>query len=197
MDLVCRDTQLNVSRAYLRPGFAFGGSCLPKDLRATMYLAKTRDVELPMLSAILPSNRVHLDLALQKVLDTGRRRVGLLGLAFKAGTDDLRESPQVLLAEQLIGKGLSLLVYDPNVHLSNLLGSNRAFIERHLPHIGALIRSDLAEVVAQSEVLVTSMNDAATLDALAPLLTPEHVVLDLVGIPARERLPGRHVGLCW
>jgi GDP-mannose 6-dehydrogenase len=197
MDLVCRDTQLNVSRAYLRPGFAFGGSCLPKDLRATMYLAKTRDVELPMLSAILPSNRVHLDLAVQKVLHTGRRRVGLLGLAFKAGTDDLRESPQVLLAEQLIGKGLGLLVYDPNVHLSNLLGSNRAFIERHLPHIGALIRSDLAEVVANSEVLVTSMNDAATLDALAQLLTPEHVVLDLVGIPARERLPGRHVGLCW
>jgi GDP-mannose 6-dehydrogenase len=197
MDLVCRDTQLNVSRAYLRPGFAFGGSCLPKDLRATMYLAKTRDVELPMLSAILPSNRLHLELALQKILDTGRRRVGLLGLAFKAGTDDLRESPLVLLAEQLIGKGLSVLVYDPNVHLSNLLGSNRAFIERHLPHIGALIRSGLHEVVLGSEVIVASMNDPATLDALVPLLTPDHVVLDLVGLPRREQLPARHLGLCW
>jgi GDP-mannose 6-dehydrogenase len=197
MDLVCRDTQLNVSRAYLRPGFAFGGSCLPKDLRATMYLARTRDVELPMLSAVLASNRTHLEHALQKILDTGCRRVGLLGLAFKAGTDDLRESPLVLLAEQLIGKGLGVLVYDPNVHLSNLLGSNRAFIERHLPHIGALIRRDLAQVVGASEVVVTSMNDAATLDALAPLLTPQHIVLDLVGLPARERLPGHHVGLCW
>ena len=197
MDLVCRDTQLNVSRAYLRPGFAFGGSCLPKDLRATMYLAKTRDVELPMLSAILASNRVHLEHALQKVLDTGRRRVGLLGLAFKAGTDDLRESPLVLLAEQLLGKGLGVQVYDPNVHLSNLLGSNRAFIERHLPHIGALIRSDLREVVGGSDVIVASMADSVTLAALEQLLTPGHVVLDLVGLPARERLPGRQVGLCW
>ncbi len=197
MDLVCRDTQLNVSRAYLRPGFAFGGSCLPKDLRATMYLAKTRDVELPMLSAILASNRVHLEHALQKVLDTGRRRVGLLGLAFKPGTDDLRESPLVLLAEQLLGKGLGVQVYDPNVHLSNLLGSNRAFIERHLPHIGALIRSDLREVVGGSDVIVASMADSATLAALEQLLTPGHVVLDLVGLPARERLPGRQVGLCW
>jgi GDP-mannose 6-dehydrogenase len=197
MDLVCRDTQLNVSRAYLRPGFAFGGSCLPKDLRATMYLAKTRDVELPMLASILASNRVHLDHALQKILDTGCRRVGLLGLAFKAGTDDLRESPLVLLAEQLIGKGLSVLVYDPNVHLSNLLGSNRAFIQRHLPHIGALIRSDLQEVVRGSEVIVASMSDSGTLQALAGLLTPEQTVLDLVGLPRREGLAARTVGLCW
>jgi GDP-mannose 6-dehydrogenase len=197
MDLVCRDTQLNVSPAYLRPGFAFGGSCLPKDLRATMYLAKTRDVELPMLSAILPSNRLHLELALQKVLDTGRRRIGMLGLAFKAGTDDLRESPLVLLAEQLIGKGLDVVVYDPNVHLSNLLGSNRAFIERHLPHIGKLICGDLAEVVAASEVIVASLSDAATVDALAALLTADHVLIDLAGIRELARLPGRHVGLCW
>jgi GDP-mannose 6-dehydrogenase len=197
MDLVCRDTQLNVSRAYLRPGFAFGGSCLPKDLRATMYLAKTRDVELPMLSAILASNRVQLDHALQKILDTGCRRIGLLGLAFKAGTDDLRESPLVLLAEQLIGKGLSVLVYDPNVHLSNLLGSNRAFIQRHLPHIGALIRSELQDVVRASEVIVASMSDASTLQALGALLTPEQLVLDLVGLPARAAMPARTVGLCW
>jgi GDP-mannose 6-dehydrogenase len=197
MDLVCRDTQLNVSPAYLRPGFAFGGSCLPKDLRATLYLAKTRDVELPMLSALLASNRVHLEHALQKVLDTQCRRVGLLGLAFKAGTDDLRESPLVLLAEQLIGKGLSVLVYDPNVHLSNLLGSNRAFIDRHLPHIGRLIRSELAEVVSHSDVIVAAISDDATVDALTTLLRPNQLLLDVVGIRARERLNCRHAGLCW
>jgi GDP-mannose 6-dehydrogenase len=150
-----------------------------------------------MLSAILPSNRLHLELALQKVLDTGRRRIGMLGLAFKAGTDDLRESPLVLLAEQLIGKGLDVVVYDPNVHLSNLLGSNRAFIERHLPHIGKLICGDLAEVVAASEVIVASLSDAATVDALAALLTADHVLIDLAGIRELARLPGRHVGLCW
>jgi GDP-mannose 6-dehydrogenase len=121
----------------------------------------------------------------------------MLGLAFKAGTDDLRESPLVLLAEQLIGKGLDVLVYDPNVHLSNLLGSNRAFIERTVPHIGKLICSDLAEVVAASEVIVSSMNDGATVDVLAKVLTPEHIVIDLVGMAAHERLPARHVGLCW
>ncbi len=136
MDLVCKDRQLNISPAYLKPGFAFGGSCLPKDLRATMHLAKMRDVELPMHAAILPSNRGHIERAIEKVMATGKRRIGMVGLSFKTGTDDLRESPLVLLAEHFIGKGLSLLVYDPEVHLSNLLGANRRFIEKHMPHLG-------------------------------------------------------------
>jgi len=197
MDLVCRDTQLNISRAYLRPGFAFGGSCLPKDLRATMYLAKMRDVELPMLRGVLESNRTHLDLAISKVLASGKRRIGMIGLSFKTGTDDLRESPLVTVAEQLIGKGLSLLVYDPEVHLSRLLGANRRYIEQHLPHIGSVLRADLESVVAESELLVVGLSDLGTLDALKRCVRDDQIVLDLVRIAGAEALRGRHVGLCW
>jgi len=197
MDLVCKDTQLNLSRAYLKPGFAFGGSCLPKDLRATLYLARTRDVELPMLGGILPSNRAHLDRAIQKVLASGKRKIGMIGLAFKSGTDDLRESPLVLLAEQLIGKGLSLLVYDPEVHLSNLLGANRRFIEQHVPHLGALLRHDLESVVAGSELLVVGLNDPTTLEGLKRHVRPEHIVLDLVNIADRAGVAGQYAGLSW
>src|SRR5437660_8119143 len=147
MELVCKDRQLNISPAYLKPGFAFGGSCLPKDLRATMHLAKMRDVELPMHASILASNRAHIEHAIAKVMDTGKRRIGMIGLSFKTGTDDLRESPLVLLAEHFIGKGLSLLVYDPEVHLSSLLGANRRFIEKHVPHIAQVMRRDIADVL--------------------------------------------------
>ena len=197
MDLVCKDTQLNISRAYLKPGFAFGGSCLPKDLRATVHLARTRDVELPMLGGVLQSNRVHLDRAIAKVLASGKRRIGLIGLAFKAGTDDVRESPLVLVAEHLIGKGLSLLVYDPEVHLSSLLGANRRFIEQHVPHLGALMRPELETIVAGSEVLVVGLSDRATVEGLKRHARPDHVILDLVGIPDRSGLPGEYVGLSW
>jgi GDP-mannose 6-dehydrogenase len=197
MDLVCRDTQLNISKAYLKPGFAFGGSCLPKDLRATLYLAKQHDVELPMHAGILPSNRAHIDRAIAKVLDTGKRRVGMIGLAFKTGTDDLRESPLVLLAEHLIGKGLSLLVYDPEVHLSNLLGANRRFIETHLPHIGGLIRRDLEPVIAESDVLVVGLNDKKTIEALRRLARKDQVVIDLVNISPRGGLQSAYRGLAW
>ncbi len=197
MDLVCRDTQLNISKAYLKPGFAFGGSCLPKDLRATVHLGKQRDVELPMHAAILQSNRAHIDLGITKVMESGKRRVGMIGLAFKTGTDDLRESPLVLLAEHLIGKGMSLLVYDPEVHLSNLLGANRSFIEKHLPHIGALIRKDLEAVVAESDVLVLGLNDARTIEALKQLARPDQTIVDLVNIGTTTGLKGQRVGLCW
>jgi GDP-mannose 6-dehydrogenase len=197
MDLVCKDTQLNISKAYLKPGFAFGGSCLPKDLRATMYLAKTRDVELPMLGSVLPSNRVHTDRAIGKVLASGKRQIGMIGLAFKTGTDDLRESPLVLLAEQLIGKGLQLRVYDPDVHLSNLIGANKRFIEQHLPHIGALIRRDLESVVAESELLVLGLGDSGTLEKLRALVRDDQIVLDLVGIPRQKALRAKHLGLVW
>jgi GDP-mannose 6-dehydrogenase len=197
MDLVCRDTQLNISKAYLKPGFAFGGSCLPKDLRATMYLAKQKDVELPMHAGILASNRVQLDHAIAKVLATGKRRVGLVGLAFKSGTDDLRESPMVYLAEHLIGKGLSLLVYDPEVHLSSLIGANRRFIETHVPHIGALIRPDLSAVVADSDVLVLGLSDKKTVEALRGCVRPEQTLVDLVNVGERAGLPGTYLGLTW
>lgn len=197
MDLVCQDTQLNISRAYLKPGFAFGGSCLPKDLRATMYLAKTHDVELPMLGSILQSNRAHIDLAIAKVLQSGSRRVGMLGLSFKPGTDDLRESPLVTVAEHLIGKGFSLLVYDPEVHLSSLLGANRRFIEQHLPHIGQLLRPDVAEVIGHAEIVIVGMQDRGVVEALRQHLKPHQKVLDLASLPERDALPGHYEGLCW
>lgn len=197
MDLLCRDKQLNISKAYLKPGYAFGGSCLPKDLRATMYLAKQRDVELPTLGALLPSNRVHVDLALSKVLASGKRRVGFIGLSFKTGTDDLRESPLVTLAEQLIGKGVELAVYDPEVHLSRLLGANKRYIEQHVPHIGRLMSADLADVVARSEVLIVGLQDTELFASLRALVTPDHLVVDLANIPDAGQWPCAVEGLCW
>jgi GDP-mannose 6-dehydrogenase len=197
MDLVCRDTQLNISKAYLKPGFAFGGSCLPKDLRATMYLAKMNDVEIPMLGGILSSNLRHIEHAMTKVLESNCRKIGMIGLSFKGGTDDLRESPLVLLAEHFIGKGLRVLVYDPDVHLSNLLGANREFIERRLPHIGSLLRSEISVVIAESELLVVGLSDAATAAALAEHVRPGQIVLDLGRLPERDRMRGDYRGLCW
>lgn len=197
MDLMCQDTQLNISRAYLKPGFAFGGSCLPKDLRATTYLAKIHDVELPMLAGILPSNRSHLDVALQKVMATGKRKIGFIGLSFKTGTDDLRESPLVTLAEQLIGKGMWLSIYDPEVRLAQLLGANRSFIEKHLPHIGKMLRPDIEGVIAESEVLVVGLADAAVFETLARLSRPGQVIIDLVNLPNRASMAASVQGLCW
>ncbi|HJY75182.1 MAG TPA: nucleotide sugar dehydrogenase [Burkholderiales bacterium] len=197
MDLVCKDRSLNISPAYLKPGFAFGGSCLPKDLRATTYLAKRHDVELPMHGAVLASNRVHIDHAIAKVLASGKRRVGMIGLSFKTGTDDLRESPLVLMAEQFIGKGLGLLVYDPEVHLSQLLGANRRFIEQHLPHIGSLLRGDIETVINESEVLVVGLNERRAFDALKRHARKDQIVLDLVNVPDRASLPVAIEGLCW
>lgn len=197
MDLVCQDTQLNISRAYLKPGFAFGGSCLPKDLRATTHLAKTHDVEIPMLSSIMQSNRDHLEVALRKLLATGKRRIGFVGLSFKTGTDDLRESPLVTLAEQLIGKGMQLSIYDPEVHLSQLLGANRRYIETHLPHIGQLLERELDAVIDAAEVLVVGLNGPEVAAALATRCRPGQIVLDLVNLPEPRRLAAEVIGLCW
>lgn len=197
MDLLCRDTQLNISKAYLKPGFAFGGSCLPKDLRATLHLGREKDVEIPMLDGVLSSNQRHVERAIAKVMESGCRRIGMIGLSFKGGTDDLRESPLVALAEHFIGKGLQVLVYDPEVHLSNLLGANRQFIERHLPHIGALLRSDLSVVIAESELLVVGLNSTRLATALAEHARPDQIVLDLVRLPNREKMRANYQGLCW
>ncbi len=197
MDLLCQDSQLNLSRAYLKPGFAFGGSCLPKDLRATAHMAKSHDVELPMLCAILPSNQQHLDLALHKILALKRRRIGFVGLSFKTGTDDLRESPLVALAEQLIGKGMNLTIYDPEVHMAQLLGANRRYVETHLPHIGQQLRATLEQVVAESELLVVGSNDRAVLAELARLARPDQILVDLVKLPAAADFRSAVVGLSW
>lgn len=197
MDLVCRDTQLNISRAYLKPGFAFGGSCLPKDLRATTYLAKTHDVDIPMLAGIMPSNRHHLDHAIEKLLATGKRNIGFVGLSFKTGTDDLRESPLVTLAEQLIGKGMHLSIYDPEVQIAQLIGSNRNFIEKHLPHIGQMLRPELATVIEDAEVLVVGLSGQLVYDLLASRCRPDQILLDLVNLPNRADIRATVEGLCW
>jgi GDP-mannose 6-dehydrogenase len=197
MDLLCQDTQLNISKAYLKPGFAFGGSCLPKDLRATTYLAKLHDVELPMLGGIMASNQAHLGLALHKILATGKRKIGFVGLSFKSGTDDLRESPLVTLAEQLIGKGMQLSIYDPEVHLAQLLGSNKRYIEMHLPHIGQLLEPALDTVIASSELLVIGLASPSVTETLARHTRPDQVILDLVKLPNRSDLRGTVLGLSW
>jgi GDP-mannose 6-dehydrogenase len=197
MDLVCRDRQLNISPAYLTPGFAFGGSCLPKDLRATLHLAKIHDVSLPMHAGIMPSNKDHLQHAIDKVLASGKRRIGMIGLSFKTGTDDLRESPLVLLAEHCIGKGLQVLVYDPDVHLSRLLGANRRFIEDRVPHLGQLMRSEIGEVIDGSDLVVLGLRDESVFAALRERVRPGQIVLDLVKMPDPRGLRGDYQGLCW
>ena len=197
MDLVCQDTQLNISRAYLKPGFAFGGSCLPKELRATSHIARRLDVQVPMLSNIMASNQAHIELAFDKVMATGRRRIGFVGLSFKSGTDDLRESPLVSLAETLIGKGMQLRIYDPEVHLSRLLGANKRYIETHLPHLGELLQPEIGKVIAESEVLVVGLHGDAITAALREHCRPGQVVIDLVNFGSREGIAAQVEGLCW
>jgi GDP-mannose 6-dehydrogenase len=154
MRLLCMDDKLNISKAYLRPGLAFGGSCLPKDLRALARFAQQQAIDVDLLPAILSSNQKHLNRAIKAVQDAGSRRVGLVGLGFKAGTDDLRESSLVLMAETLIGKGFKLKVYDPNISMSRLHGRNLAYVDQHLPHLAELLVDDREELYAHAELLV-------------------------------------------
>jgi GDP-mannose 6-dehydrogenase len=179
--LFCMDTKLNISSAYLRPGFAFGGSCLPKDVRALTYQGRLLDVDTPVLSSIISSNQLHIAHALGMIRATGRRRVGLLGLSFKEGTDDLRESPVVTLAEQLIGKGYELAVYDRNVRLASLMGANREYILNHIPHIGRLMVDRPEQLLEQAEVVVVASADRE-FGALLERLPAGKSVIDLVGI---------------
>jgi GDP-mannose 6-dehydrogenase len=197
MDVFLADTKLNISPAYLRPGFAFGGSCLPKDLRGLVYAARRADVSVPLLSHVLPSNEEHLRRAFDLVAATGKRRIGLFGLSFKPGTDDLRESPLVELAERLLGKGYDLRIYDANVTLSRLMGANRDFIESRLPHLGDLLGNSIADVLDHAEVCVVGCKDPAVLSALADV--GDRTVIDLVRLPDAEqrRASDGYLGLGW
>ncbi len=160
MEVACRDTQLNVSKAYLRPGFAFGGSCLPKDVRALARYSEQQGVQCPLMKSILPSNNDHLLRAIKMVRETGKKKIGLIGLSFKAGTDDLRESPQVALAETLLGQGYELRIYDPDVRVTALVGSNLHYIDEHLPHLAALLCEDPANLVEHSEAIILATGTA-------------------------------------
>lgn len=197
MRLACEDRQLNISAAYLRPGFAFGGSCLPKDLRTLVREAVKIDAKIPLLSSVMASNQVHIDHAVQAVLDTKRNSVGMLGLSFKTGTDDLRESPLVSVAEQLIGKGVTLKVYDPEVSLSRLIGANRRYIQETIPHIAELMCGSCEELVDGSEVLIVGLQDQELIDIVIERARDEHIVLDLVGLPHRSALRAKYLGVCW
>jgi GDP-mannose 6-dehydrogenase len=198
MDVFLADSKLNLSAAYLRPGFAFGGSCLPKDVRALTHTARRHDVAVPVLDHVLASNEAHLRRALDLVLSPGKRKVGLLGLAFKAGTDDLRESPMVELAERLIGKGCDVKIYDENVSLSRLMGSNKAHIDDRLPHLAELLTDDLEAIANHAEVLVVGTKDELTLSAVKQVAAGT-IVIDLVHVPELRDVvqSGSYLGLGW
>jgi GDP-mannose 6-dehydrogenase len=198
MDIFCQDTNLNISSKYLKPGFAFGGSCLPKDLRALLYLARHNDLQLPMLESILQSNRLHIQRVADIILsDPKQNKVGILGLTFKPGTDDLRESPIVQLVETLNGKGLKVRIYDNNVSLSKIFGGNKAFIEQVLPHISAMMSGSMEEVVQSSDVIVVGHDLQDRGEQLIGLLKPGQLVIDLVKIANRQFQPAAYEGICW
>ena len=197
METLCQDTRLNISAAYLRPGFAFGGSCLPKDLRALLYRAKERDLECSLLKAILVSNQQQIQRGIDLVESTGYRKVGVLGLSFKPGTDDMRESPVVSLVERLIGKGYSVFIYDERVELGRLVGTNKAFLEREIPHIASLMCSSLEELLEWAEVVVVA-HGGATFRRVLPLMREDQKLIDLVGMARTDGdIRGGYEGLCW
>jgi GDP-mannose 6-dehydrogenase len=198
MDLLCQDTKLNISRAYLRPGFAFGGSCLPKDVRALAYKGKELDLDLPLLSSILPSNDEIITDALSLLQTLGRRQVGLLGLSFKAGTDDLRESPLVTLAERLLGKGFDLQIHDPLVNLDHLVGANKTYVLREIPHLSRLLAPSVEKVLDHAGVVIVG-NAAPEFRKLeSHAFRPEQVVVDLSGL-LKDKLPASvpYHGITW
>ena len=192
------DTKLNISTAYLSPGFAFGGSCLPKDLRAITYKAKELDLKLPMLESLMPSNAEHVDRAIEMVLDTRKKKIAQLGLSFKAGTDDLRESPQVQVIKRLMGEGLDVKIWDEDVSLGRLAGSNRQYIEEVIPHIGSVLSSDLEATISGAEVVILG-NKSASKDQLAKYLRPDQIVIDLIHLDKARRPEGvrTYEGICW
>jgi GDP-mannose 6-dehydrogenase len=199
MDVFCKDNKLNLSPYYLKPGFAFGGSCLPKDLRALTHKARELDVNLPMLTSILPSNQAQIERAVEMVLRTGKKNIGVLGLSFKPNTDDLRESPIVTLVERLIGKGLKLSIYDREVELARLFGANREFIDNEIPHISSLMKKEIQDVIDASDVMVIAKKSE---EYRVVAEAGDRTMIDLVSLFDREDLSekysaGNYHGICW
>ncbi len=197
MSIFCKDTKLNLSPYYLKPGFAFGGSCLPKDVRAILHKARQLDLDLPVLASLFSSNRRPIDLALELIRKTGKQRIGILGLSFKAGTDDLRESPNVILVETLIGKGHKILIYDEEVSLAALRGANKNYIEQAIPHISSLLVSSFREVIDKSDVIVIGKKHPELIDVLKQC-EPAKAVIDLVRLyPDLSETPKNYEGIAW
>jgi GDP-mannose 6-dehydrogenase len=195
MEIFCQDTKLNLSPYYLNPGFAFGGSCLPKDVRALTYKARELDLDVPLLNSVLPSNRRQIDRAITMITSKGKRKVGVLGFAFKAGTDDLRESPVVDVIEHLIGKGYELRLYDDNVNVAALTGANRDYILNHIPHIARLMVDTVDEVIDFAETIVIG-NGAPEFRSAVERLRPDQIIIDLVRIADRTS-DDNYDGICW
>ena len=196
MDIVSKDTKLNLSPYYLKPGFAFGGSCLPKDVRGLTQIAKSLDLKTPLLSSLLKSNFYQIERGLDLIYNTGKKKVGFLGFAFKSGTDDLRESPIVEVIETLIGKGYDLKVYDSNVHLSSLLGKNKEYINSHIPHIYKLLKQDVKEVIDNSDVIVIG-NGAKEFAKIVPTISKDKIIIDFVRIDKEKTSKDNYIGICW
>ena len=195
MKIFCQDQKLNISSSYLTPGFAFGGSCLPKDLRALAYQAKIHDLQLPILTSVLPSNEMQINKGLDMITGKGFRRIGILGFSFKTGTDDLRESPMIEVIERLIGKGYDLRLYDKNVRMASLIGANRDFILNRIPHISRLMVDSIDTVLQHAQTLVIGNNDA-DFAAVANRLRDDQVLVDFVRINGK-RSGGTYEGICW
>jgi GDP-mannose 6-dehydrogenase len=197
MDIFCRDEKLNLSSYYMKPGFAFGGSCLPKDVRAMQYRAKEVDLDMPVIQSILGSNQLQIQHAIEQIVETGYKRVGLLGFSFKAGTDDLRESPLVILAEALLGKGYQLRIYDRNVSIARLVGANRDYINQQIPHLSSLLCETVDEVLEGSDVIVVG-NAAPEFAEALRRTRPDQRIIDLVRVKGdRREFPGQYDGICW
>jgi GDP-mannose 6-dehydrogenase len=196
MNIFCQDRKLNISPAYLMPGFAFGGSCLPKDLRALSYQAKMHDLQLPILTSILPSNEMQITRGLELIKEKGHNRIGILGFSFKAGTDDLRESPLIEVIERLIGKGYDLRLYDKNVKLASLVGANRDFILNRIPHISKLMVHDIADVLSHAETVVIGNKDPDFAE-VPDRLHDGQVMVDFVRIIEGRSSNGKYDGICW
>jgi GDP-mannose 6-dehydrogenase len=196
MKIFCQDKKLNISPAYLMPGFAFGGSCLPKDLRALTYQAKTRDLDLPILTSVLPSNDLQVHHGIQLIMKGENKKVGILGFTFKAGTDDLRESPLIEVIERLLGKGYDLKIYDKNVSLATLVGANRDFILNRIPHISRLMVDSIDAVLDHGQTIVVGNGDPAFKEAATRLRSDQRLV-DLVRISNQRSGNGKYDGICW
>jgi GDP-mannose 6-dehydrogenase len=196
MDIFCQDRKLNLSPVYLKPGFAFGGSCLPKDLRALTFQSNRLDLKLPVLESILESNRIQIERALEIIVRQNKKRVGILGFSFKAGTDDLRESPIVELAERLIGKGYELRLYDRNVNLSTLVGANREYILKHIPHIAGLMVDTAGQLMEHAEVLIVGNRAPEFADIVSNRSSSQHVI-DLVRISDETSETDGYEGISW
>jgi GDP-mannose 6-dehydrogenase len=196
MKIFCQDQKLNISPAYLLPGFAFGGSCLPKDLRALAYRAKMQDLELPILNSILQSNEMQVARGLKLIMDKGHRRIGVLGFSFKAGTDDLRESPVIEITERLLGKGYDLRIYDKNVNIASLVGANRDFILNRIPHISKLMVSGIDDVLDHAQTVVIGNKDPE-FGTVPERLRDDQVLVDFVRVNGRRSEVGKYDGICW